>query len=478
MGGQRERGQPARDELVRVLAERDVVCAVADESSEARAHRCGLDGRSLPLVVDELCGIEPGALLRVEPDVRPRLVRVACEQQPLTDSKSRVVPREGDSLSVLGLSVPSLQSRPKPGPGSRAPGPGHRVTLPEHPGGTMNAAICRRLLLSALLSATSIPVAAQVRIIQTNSQGNNIHLIDPATNQIVGEVTGVPINHGAAGAPDGSRLYFSSEAEQSLHVVDGKTLQLTKKIPLSGRPNNISISRDGRRVYVGIVSSPGAVDVIDTVTLEKVKSIPMKGGIHNVYVTPDGKYVVAGSIAGKLMTVIDQKTEEPTWTLFQEGVRPMAFETNADGSTKRIFVQLSDFHGFAVVDFAQRKEVARIELPNDVPPEKVDKGPFNASPSHGLGVAPDGKTLWVTSRPNARVYAYSLPDLKLLPGYVDLGGRPDWVTFTPDSKQLYIATENTDTVVAIDVAARKEITRIKVGKSPKRNITWVARGTS
>jgi YVTN family beta-propeller protein len=483
MGAERERGQPARDELVRVLAERDVLCAVADESSEARAHRCGLDGRSLPLVVDELCGIEPGALLRIEPDVRPRLVRVACEQQPLTDSKSRVVPREG-VLCQSSVSSPSSVCSPQstvlvsriPSPESRVPFP--RVTLPEHPGGTMNAAICRTLLLSALLSATSIPVAAQVRIIQTNSQGNNIHLIDPATNQIVGEVTGVPINHGAAGAPDGSRLYFSSEAEQSLHIVDGKTLQLTKKIPLSGRPNNISISRDGRRVYVGIVSSPGAVDVIDTVALEKVKSIPMKGGIHNVYVTPDGKYVVAGSIAGKLMTVIDQKTEEPAWTLFQEGVRPMAFETNADGSTKRIFVQLSNFHGFAVVDFAQRKEIARIELPSDVPPEKVDKGPFNASPSHGLGVAPDGKTLWVTSRPNARVYAYSLPDLKLLPGYVDLGGRPDWVTFTPDSKQLYIATENTDTVVAIDVTARKEITRIKVGKSPKRNITWVARGTS
>ena len=261
----------------------------------------------------------------LEPDVRPRLVRVACEQQPLTDSKSRVVPREGilcqSSVSSPRSPVSSLQSC-FPNPESRVPSESRvpcRVTLPEHPGGIMNAAICRRLLLSALLLATSIPVAAQVRIIQTNSQGNNIHLIDPATNQIVGEVTGVPINHGAAGAPDGSRLYFSSEAEQSLHVVDGKTLQLTKKIPLSGRPNNISISRDGRKVYVGIVSSPGAVDVIDTGTLEQVKSIPTKGGIHNVYVTPDGKYVVAGSIAGKLMTVIDQKTEEPAWTLFQEG---------------------------------------------------------------------------------------------------------------------------------------------------------------
>jgi YVTN family beta-propeller protein len=334
----------------------------------------------------------------------------------------------------------------------------------------------RRFLGAAILTAVAAGAAsAQVRILQTNSRGENIHVIDPATNTIVGEITGVPINHGAAAAPDGSRFYFSSEAEQTLHVVDGKTLQVTKKIPLTGRPNNISISKDGRRVYVGIVSAPGAVDVVDTTTLERVKSIPTKGGIHNVYVTPDGKHVVAGSIAGRLMTVIDQSSEEPLWTLFDEGVRPMAFETSPDGSTKRIFVQISNLHGFAIVDFAQRKEVGRIELPNDIPAEKVDKGPFNGSPSHGLGVAPDGRTLWVTSRPNARVYTYSLPDLKLLPGAVDLGGRPDWLTFTPDSRQVYIATENTDTTVVIDVASRKESKRIKVGSAPKRNITVTMR---
>src|SRR3954471_18570538 len=337
----------------------------------------------------------------------------------------------------------------------------------------MKTCVYRKFAVAAALFASGSIASAQVRIIQTNSLGDNIHLIDPATNHIVGEVKGVPLNHGAAASADGSRLFFSSEAEQTLDVVDGKTLQVVKKIPLSGRPNNISISKDGRRVYVGIVSAPGAVDVIDTASLERVKSIPTKGGIHNVYVTPDGKYLVAGSIAGKLMTVIDQQTDEPLWTLFNEGIRPIAFETNPDGSTKRLFVQLSDFHGFAVVDFAQRKEVARIELPNDVAPEKVDKGPFNASPSHGIGVTPDGKTLWVTSRPNARVYTYSLPDLKLLPNPVDLGGRPDWVTFTPDSKLLYIATENTDSVVAVDVAARKEVARIKVGRSPRRTATVV-----
>jgi YVTN family beta-propeller protein len=340
----------------------------------------------------------------------------------------------------------------------------------------MAAAHPHRILVAVALALVWTAAGhAQVRIVQTNSGGDNIHLIDPATNAIVGEVRGVPINHGAAAMPDGSRLFFSSEAEQTLHVVDGRTLQTTKKIALTGRPNNISISRDGARVYVGIVTAPGAVDVIDTGTLERVKSIPTKGGIHNVYVTPDGRHVVAGSIAGRLMTVIDQKTEEPLWTLFEEGVRPMAFEVNPDGSTKRIFVQLSNLHGFAVVDFQQRKEVARVTLPDDVPAEKVDKGPFNASPSHGLGVAPDGRTLWVTSRPNARVYTYSLPDLKLLPTPVDLGGRPDWVTFTPDSRLIYITTENTDLVHAIDVASRKEVAQIKVGRAPKRNITVVMR---
>ena len=143
---------------------------------------------------------------------------------------------------------------------------------------------------AAVALAAAAPALAQVRILQTNSGAtNNISVIDPASNRVVAEVAGVPINHGAAASPDGRQLYFSSEAEQTLHVVDGKTLQTTKKIPLSGRPNNISISRDGSRVYVGIVSAPGAVDVIDTKTLEKVKSIPTKGGIHNVYVTPDGR---------------------------------------------------------------------------------------------------------------------------------------------------------------------------------------------
>jgi YVTN family beta-propeller protein len=329
------------------------------------------------------------------------------------------------------------------------------------------------ILGAVVLASWALPAAAsRVVIVQTNSAGDNVVLIDPTSNKVVGEITGIEVNHGAAAAPDGSRFYFTNEAEESLDVVDARTLSVIKRIPLSGRPNNVSISHDGKRVYAAIVASPGAVDVVDTTTLTVDKTIPTRGGIHNTFVTPDGRFVVAGSIAGKSLTVIDQETEEPVWTLyFEGGVRPMAFEKSSDGSTRRMFVQLSDVHGFAVVDFAERKEVGRVQLP-ELPPEQQNHDMLQGSPSHGIGVAPDGKTLWVCSKINSTVYAYSLPDLKLLGG-VPVGHHPDWLTFTPDSKTLYVANAGSNSVSAVDIDSRKEVARIPVGQVPKRNITAV-----
>ena len=330
-----------------------------------------------------------------------------------------------------------------------------------------------RILVQAVLLVSPIALgAATVRIIQTNSAGDNIHLIDPATNKVVAVIDGIEVNHGAAAAPDGSAFYFSNEADHSLDFVDVKTLKVTKKVKLSGRPNNVAISRDGSHVYVAIRQEPGAVDVVDTRSARLVKSVPTGGSVHNPFVTPDGKYVIAGLIEAKKLVVIDGKTEEPVWTMnFDRGVRPIAFEQNADGSTRRMFVQLSDFHGFAVVDFAERKEVRRIALP-DVPLAERHLQGLQGSPSHGLGVAPGGKTLWLNSKMNSYVYAYSLPDLTLLGG-VHVGDHPDWLTFSPDGKSLYVANAGSNSVSVVDVAARREVTRIPVGQVPKRNVTVV-----
>src|SRR5438105_6871251 len=172
------------------------------------------------------------------------------------------------------------------------------------------------VLAGIVLCTASFSLAAaqgsKLRIIQTNSAGDNIHIIDAATNKVVGEIKGIEAPHGVAAAPDGSKIYVSEQADKTLTVIDGKTLQVTKRIPLSGNPNLVDITPDGRWIYVAIAltyddyseypqikaNASGGVDVIDTVSLERVKTIPFRGGIHDLNVTPDGKFLVAGSSRG------------------------------------------------------------------------------------------------------------------------------------------------------------------------------------
>ncbi len=329
-------------------------------------------------------------------------------------------------------------------------------------------------LAAAALLVLPLTAAAQgtVRIVQTNSAGDNVHFIDPVTNQVVGEVPGIERAHGAAPSPDGRWLYVANEADDTIDIVDVKALKVIKKVPLSGRPNNIAVTPDGRKVYTAIAQSPGALDVLDTSTNEIVATISVHGGVHNTYVTPDGKYAVAGMVGGRNITVVDTMTDRPVWTTyFDLGIRPMAFDTNPDGSTRRIYAQLSNLNGFGVLDFETRREVARIEYP-EVPADQRTPG-HGGNTAHGIGVTPDNKYLVGNSSLNSSVYVYTLPDLELVGG-VRVGHSPNWVAITPDSMYAYISLSGNNSVAVVEIPTVKKVAEIPTGgQVPKRNATLV-----
>ncbi|HLY18987.1 MAG TPA: YncE family protein [Bryobacteraceae bacterium] len=325
-----------------------------------------------------------------------------------------------------------------------------------------------------VFAAVALLQAEGARVLQTNAAGDNIHVIDPATNRVVGTIEDIEVPHGVAIAPEGMRIYVTDESLSTLDVVDARTLRVTNRIPLSGRPNNVDVAKDGSRVYVGIAEGTGAVDVIDAASLVKLKSIPVKGAIHNVYLTPDGKYVVAGSIPSHTINVIDTGSDQIAWTLtMSAGIRPMAFTRNPDGSTKEIIVQLSDFHGFAVVGFAARKEIRRFTLPDPAGEKKETQG-IQGAPAHGLAVTPDGKTLWVTSKYYGYVAAYSLADFRLLK-VVYVGSHPEWLTIPPGGRNLYVACAGDDLVAVVDNRTMELVKTIPVGAVPKRNTSGMLR---
>jgi YVTN family beta-propeller protein len=324
----------------------------------------------------------------------------------------------------------------------------------------------------ALLPIATAPLGAaaatKLRVIQTNAAGDNVHVIDAVTNKVVGVINDIEVPHGVVIAPDGGRIYITDEALSTVDVVDAKTLAVTKRVKLSGHPNNLSVTPDGRKVYAGIAQQPGAVDVIDTVSLTNVKSVPVDGSVHNVYVTPDGRFAVSGSVATGVVSVIDTKTDTVAWTLKEtSGIRPMTFTKKPDGSTDQLIVQLSNYHGIVVIDFATHKEVNRFTLP-DVPGRQRETDGLQGAPAHGLAITNDGKMLLATSKFYDYVVAYSLPDFKLIK-VVDVGLHPEWLTIPPGSDNVYIGCAGKNATVVVDTKALAVIATIPVGQVPKRN---------
>jgi YVTN family beta-propeller protein len=362
------------------------------------------------------------------------------------------------------------------------------------------------VLLTAQVAGQGVPrldsyKGVAVRILQSNNAGSIHHIIDPATNQVTGIIRGCPHAHNLTVHPDGLYYYCSNEQEYMVDVFDTRTLQRVMQIPLSERPNKIVVNKKHRKIYAAIsrrsskVVGPGfqqvaggaaVVDVIDIATHKVIRSIAVHDPVHNTYVTPDDNFVVAGlnedpDPGEPTIQVIDPATDKVVWGMALTGyeqygrstheVRPMAFEANPDGSTKRMFAQATGINAVWVIDWNKRQVIDML-WPPALPAWKKNADGIQSGDMHGLEVLPDRSALWASSRLDSRIYGWTLPDLKYI-GAVEVGPTANWITSTPDSKYMYVAISGADHTLAVDLKTRQIVAKIKTGARPARISTAI-----
>jgi DNA-binding beta-propeller fold protein YncE len=305
----------------------------------------------------------------------------------------------------------------------------------------------------------------------------------------VGVIKGCPHAHNLTTHPDGLYYYCSNEQDKSIDVFDTTTLQQVTRIQLSERPNKIVVNKKHKKIYAGIRNRAGGkslVDVIDIATHKLVHSIEVHHPVHNTYVTPDDNFLVAG-LAGDpepgdpTIQVIDTATDKVVWGMELKGpnvqgrdnheVRPMAFEANPDGSTKRMFAQAAGINGVWVIDWASHK-VVDILYPPELKPWQKNADGVQGAPMHGVEVLPNRSAVWASSRLDSRIYGWTLPDLKYI-GAVQVGPTANWMTPTPDSRYMYVAVSGADYTVVVDLQKRAVVNKIKTGARPARNSTAI-----
>ena len=253
---------------------------------------------------------------------------------------------------------------------------------------------------------------------------------------------------GIAGTAVTGRLYFTTLTR--LYAFDLHTEHDLWEKSLSGGCDRLTISPDGKTLYVP--SLEGAHwNIVDAQNGEVLAKVEPNSGSHNTVCSQDGRFVYCAGLRSPLLTVVDTSTNTITGTIgpFTASVRP--FTVNADRS--QVFVNVNALLGFEVADARSGKLLHRVEVPGF----KQGTVARHGCPSHGIGLTPDGREVWVADAANRRVHLFD--STKLPPTYlesIELRDEPGWITFSINGRYAYPSTGD-----IIDTRTRKIVAALE-----------------
>ncbi len=267
--------------------------------------------------------------------------------------------------------------------------------------------------------------------------------------------SGKPRNvKGIAACASTKRLYVSTT--HTLECFDLATDTLLWERAYDGGCDRMSIASDGSHLYLPSFEGPhwNVVAGGDGRTLATIRP---DSGAHNTVYGPLGRGVYLAGLKSNLLTVADPKTHRVAHKVgpFGGSVRPFT----VDGTESFAYCCVNGLLGFEIADLAARKVVRRVEV------EGYKQGVVkrHGCPSHGIGLAPDGKVLWVCDSFNKRLHVFDLAgDQPRLVDSLPTCDEAGWVTFSIDGLHAYPSTGE-----VFDTKSRQVVTTLKdeFGKS-------------
>ena len=243
-------------------------------------------------------------------------------------------------------------------------------------------------------------------------------------------------------------IYVSTT--RTLSCLDLVSDRLLWEKSYQGGCDRMSISPDGKTIYLPSLEGDHW-HVVNALTGEILDKIVPKSGAHNTIYGLDGTRVYLAGLKSPILTVMDTKTRSVTQTVgpFGNVIRPFT----VNGAQSLCFVNVNGLLGFEVGDLKTGKVLHRVEIPGTKPGSEKRHG----CPSHGIGLTPDEKELWLTDAANSRIHIF---DATVMPpkevDSIGLRDQPGWITFSIDGQYAYPSTGD-----VIDAHSRKIVAGLK-----------------
>ncbi len=255
--------------------------------------------------------------------------------------------------------------------------------------------------------------------------------------------TGKPLNvKGICADATSGRVYVGTT--QQMMAIDLVTEKLLWEKRYDQGCDRMSISPDGKVIYLPSFEGP-TWHVVDARSGDVIATIEPKSGAHNTVYGRDGKEVYLAGLKSPLLTIADTSTHTAARTVgpFAAAIRPFT----VNGSQTLIFANVNELLGFEIGDLKSGKKLHRVEV------QGFGKGPIkrHGCPSHGIGLTPDEKELWVVDAFNKKIHIFDatvMPPKQMMS--LDVRDEPGWVTFSIDGTLAYPSTGE-----VFDVATKK-----------------------
>jgi hypothetical protein len=260
---------------------------------------------------------------------------------------------------------------------------------------------------------------------------------DKTPSNVKGIAVSIPLNS----------IYISTL--ESLQRIDLTTEKIVWEKFYEGGCDRMSISPDGKTMYLPSLEN-NFWNVVDCATGDVIKKIEVNKRAHNTIYGSSGDFVYLDDIGSPWVYLANAKTNSLVNKLgpFGNFVRPFTI----NGKETRVYVTVDSLLGFEVGDIKTGKKLARIEV------EGWYTGPVrrHGNPSHGIGLTPDEKELWLADGYNMRVHVFSASPPYQQLTTIPLRDMPGWITFSIDGKYVYPSSGE-----VIDVKTRKIVTTLQ-----------------
>lgn len=155
-----------------------------------------------------------------------------------------------------------------------------------------------------------VPIYGNAGVGRAGTDGQLVRVIDLEKRLIVGTVDfGKAVRpHCAVIGPKNGLLYVTTELDNSVSVIDPRTLKIVETIPTGQSESHmLAITRDGRRGYTSNVG-PGTISVLDLEAKKVLAVIPVSKNAQRISLSVDDRWVFTSDQTKPQLAVIDTRT--------------------------------------------------------------------------------------------------------------------------------------------------------------------------